>query len=289
MPPRREEGVPKGDGSPRPRARGERAGGGGGVTARLLPFDCVADYLDSHPLVQGLGLHVPDLHTALLLDERVEATARANERASTEAAHRRSDPRQRCIDCNAPDVVLSTTDGVYVCDACGVVQSRRTINVTPEYVAPAVLPARKRPRTIPGVPTWMVRSMHSDEDRPQNHMEDLEHLNHYVRLSHEQLEECNVTLNRWTGGRFSPNVRLVAVLLHPRIRDQFLDGNSVRRSLQTMRRTCDEQTLAVVSDPDAPASIRVPHVRVQTAHRARGAGFTACAPRLSSIVGSGET
>ena len=222
---------------------------------RLLPFDCCAEFLEDHPLVEGLRMSVPDLHTALIsLDAHLEAEERAR-RQREERTNPPPDPRDRCIDCGAPCILLNATGGVYVCDACGVEQTRRSINVTPEFVTPAVMPARKRPKTIPGVPNWLVeRTRVEGSDEPQHashdYMEDLEHFNHYIGLSYEQLQECNHNLQRWTGGRCAHYVRVVAAMLHPLIRDQFLDDGTVRRSVNSFRQHVDGRcALPTVSDP----------------------------------------
>ena len=106
----------------------------------MVPYDCIREYLETHPMIQSLGVSARDVHSALTV---LADTFVVTEPEPPPSA--RPEKRVRCTDCSSVNVILDEHEGVNVCDDCGVVQTRRSINVVHEYVAP-VAEAQLAPR-----------------------------------------------------------------------------------------------------------------------------------------------
>lgn len=222
-------------------------------TARILPYDCCADFLSAHPLVIDARLDPRAVHAALLsFDAHVSGAKQEEE----EVQEKKVLAAPRCVECARGHILLDEHNGVEVCDTCGLVQTRASINVTPEFVAPVpdsqLVPPHKRAHGVRGVATWMVKKLSSDPEkaRRESYWEDLLHYNVFVHHSEDDLRVLARHVHAWVDahGGVTREVRIAAALLHPRIRAQFMDESDVRKRLRT------QQGLQTVVDPTpAPA------------------------------------
>ena len=240
----------------------------------ILPYDCVREYLEAHPLVHALAVSPREVHAALVhLEER--CTERSEEEEILPRGER--PPSGGCAECGGY-LLLDEHEGQHVCALCGVVPTRGTINVTPEYRAPAPEPTRKRPRTVPGVPWWMLAGMRADAATTalRRAREDLEQYNLYAGHAPADLEDCARVFVTWSGAAHRRDARLVACLLHPLVRAQFLRAADVRASLRQGR------ALATIVDP-TPAP-RFPCGTCGTAlHSMRDARFHCRGRRYTNV------
>jgi hypothetical protein len=141
-----------------------------------------------------------------------------------------------CVECKSGYLFIDHVNGYEVCEQCGLIQTRGTLNVTPEFVKGVDDLPRKRRRGIQGVPHWMVQQLScaGDEERPATFMDDLEHMNTYVNLVTDDLHTCERWLQGWTTGHIARDTRIAAALLYPALRDRFIDESEVRRCVRTV-------------------------------------------------------
>jgi len=199
---------------------------------RVLPLSSCIEYLRTHPFVTLFRLDARDLHAAVV---HLDALTSLPDACPVDDGARVVTAMSGCFECNGY-VMTDEHNGYEVCSECGLVQTLRTINVTPEYragVDPNTLPPpHRQARGIRGVPDWVV---HSIAPRPEtSYMNDLQHMNTYAHLSYDDLVECNRRLKRWRGGHFAPELRVAACLLHRLLRDRFLEESDVRRRVRTV-------------------------------------------------------
>lgn len=212
----------------------------------LFPLSIVERYLLTHPIVTGLALLPCDVHAALL-----DVHTRINGRLSTEGEEKRRGNRspRRCIECRQGYVEVDSHEGQEVCSHCGLVQTRHSINIEPEYNAPPDVSRNKRPRQqhIPGVPVRLVQSLASSVVRDPSHRRsvlwgELEHWNAHTHLSPDQLRFLDALLKEWTGGAHSKDVRVAAALLYLPLRTKFPDELDVRNDVHSHRQLTEIRT-----------------------------------------------
>lgn len=146
----------------------------------LLIFETVRPVIESHALVQELGLDARDVHRALVAichkeDSRGNAT--------------RVPPN--CPECGLGYVVVDAREGQRVCDRCGIVVEQ-TLNVHPEFdLAQNAAPARSV--------EWST----------------LAHWNQFTGLTIEQLTQAATHVPARAGESYSGLCRIAAALLKP--------------------------------------------------------------------------
>lgn len=205
----------------------------GAPAASVLPYECVRDYLEAHPLVAHRPVDARAVHAALVaLDARAQAPVQGP------APRRAAD----CVECGAGYVVLDAAGGQHVCSACGLVQTRRTGNVAPEYVAPAPFVPRKRARddgadALPGYLFLRAR------DPEYVALDELTELNAWVHLPDDDVRACARTFTAWEGSGHTRLAKMVACLLHPLLRAQFPSESDVRARVR------QRASLPCVADP----------------------------------------
>lgn len=243
----------------------------GSDTDAILPFASVEHYLKDHPLVHN-GSSAKDIHSAIARLHAFYTNTPKKTNASMSAAcgvcvrcrmgtmefddakgipvcdqcgmwdtpefettsdvtlPSRTSPS--CVHCGGY-VVLDAKEGIRVCNECGVC-AQIGINVTPEYVAPAVISKGKRKRCIDGVPDWMVQKHRSGDAATVSYMDDLEHWNGAtsMQLSTDDLAWADALLRQWkaTGGD-TRDTRIVAVLIYAQIKDKLPTSESIRTQL----------------------------------------------------------
>lgn len=147
-----------------------------------------------------------------------------------------------CFECGGY-VLVDEHNGYDVCSKCGLVQTRRTINITPEYNAgvdvDTLPPSHKRAKGIPGVPKWLIQSL--EPPRETSYMEELHHMNCFVNMPFDELVQCNRILCAWNGGHFASDVKVAACMLHRLLRDQFIEETDVRRRMRTLMQNVDTE------------------------------------------------
>ena len=196
-------------------------------TSVLLPFDVTRDYLESHALVRAMCLDAKDVFTALLNIEHVE---RSHESTRTTApttafvnAVTAPPPRRCCIECASYDVTTNAREGHDVCESCGLVQTRMTINIVPEYTGPTTDEERARRdpfRIGHNIPRWLVvknAAPLKKKAESVSYLNELEHWNIYVNLSYQDLRACNALLCAWGSGGFPRTIRIAAALLRSQV------------------------------------------------------------------------
>lgn len=233
----------------------------------LLPLDVVRDFLEDHDLVLAMRIDVKDVHAAVVALHARSTEAAAEPPAAEPAATEPSDDLAlalrdaeelmaqsrggatdgSCPNCEGGYARLDARNGCLVCDGCGAVLTLRSVNVEPEYVAPASAP-RRGARGLTGVPQWMLQKsaayvIADPEQRRSDHWDDLEHWNHYACLPHDELRRADHALRSWSDVSVSWNARIAAVLLYPHLRGKFPSTGDVRRRLRR------QAALDVVVDP----------------------------------------
>jgi hypothetical protein len=202
--------------------------------AVALPFDCICAYLDAHPLVAALST-AKEVHSALVRLERERRRA-ADDAPDTPAPATRP---YDCVECDAGYVFLDAQGGVHVCEACGAVQTHSCINVTPEWMAPVtdadLAPRHRRRHYVPGVPQWMMRRHDGGFASKRESMDLMHTLNAHVQLCDDDLERVHQRFRKWNDNGYTRETKMVACMIHPLLRDQFIDERELRTCLRTHR------------------------------------------------------
>ena len=223
---------------------------------RMLPFSCCRDFLTSHLLVTTFRLSATEVHDAIVqldifLHTRDTPSLPTSLGEDEDFSQNNPDDiwgvfeqangrvgcaQQLCIECSSTSLFLDHVNAYMVCGECGMVQTRGTINVIPEFVKAVDDLPRKRRRGIQGVPNWMVQQLAcaGDDDRPATYMDDLEHMNASVNLVTDDLHMCERWLQRWSSSYLSRDLRVAAALLYPALRGRFLKEDEVRRCVRTV-------------------------------------------------------
>lgn len=231
-------------------------GGEGGTSAtRVLPLSSCIQFLNNHPFVTMFRLDANVLHTAIVhLDSHI-TQSRSDCGGRVESADPPSTGTKRapvggCFECHGY-LLLDEHNGYEVCNKCGLIQTRRGINVTPEYNAgvdvDTLQPMHKRAKGVQGVPKWMVQALHPTPE--PSYMEELHHMNAFTNIGIDELTTCNNVLKAWSGGHFSSDVRVAACLLHHLLRDRFTDENDVRRRVRTITQQSGTENVNGVMRP----------------------------------------
>lgn len=204
----------------------------------LLPLSTVRDYLSRHVIVCALHLNPSDVHAAVLEVHRRYCDMQCSMEVKTQTPQR---PQRMCFECHDGYIVLDAREGQEVCSTCGIVQTTRTINVTPEYQTPADV-SRSRTKRIKDVPKWMLNKSLSDVQgfKPSKFWSNLQHYNAYVHLGLDDLTCLDKLLCSWTGGGFSSDTRMAAALLYLPLRSKFPTDDDIRQRVR------GGHTLAVV-------------------------------------------
>ena len=207
----------------------------------VVPIDCIRDFLAAHPL--STLTTVESLHSAIV---RLESMKAVCEMESTQYSEHRSSTRPHdCVECNEAYVVLDHHEGQYVCSKCGVVQSRRTLNVVPERVMDAgECHAPGHHYRIQGVDKWIVdRYMATNQGNSHQAFDTMVNLNAHVSLNTDQLNDAHRTFMDWVENGYTRETKIVACMLHPLLRTQFATEGLIRTHLSK------RQPLPQVKDP----------------------------------------
>lgn len=198
--------------------------------ATVIPYDCIRDYLEAHSMVQVFRMSSRDLHSALLYVDRNLKVSKEEEGDTPTATQRPFD----CTECNAGFFLLDAHNGHYVCEHCGVVPHRGSINVEREWIDDVteeqLAPRHKRTKYIPGVPKWMVDKLSSNPRMAyeRSTLSEMETMNGYMHLSPDMLHAAHRNFLRWTENGYNRDVKMAACMLHTILRSQFLSDSEVR-------------------------------------------------------------
>ena len=200
----------------------------------LIPLGLVEGYLSSHILVHSLSVSVSDVHSALVeihrrvLKEEDSAHQTDHPPKSDQTPKSenppKSDHRSRCFECNGY-LELDAHEGHEVCINCGLVQTRGSINIEPEFMAPPDVNPRggRRSSILRGVPKNMFYASLSSggEKNHSQYREELEHFNAYIHLSLDELNYMDRLLGKWTTGGLPRQARVIGALLYIPLKEQF--------------------------------------------------------------------
>lgn len=177
----------------------------------LFPLASVRGFLESHPVLLGLDLSVGEVHTAIL-----EVHKRCQGRSDGDASQPVNVPC--CVECGSRQIVVDAREGNHVCEQCGLVQHRGSINVTMEYTLPADVSkgSRRKQTLLRNVPSWRIHQSLTNDRRDQRSKSwsELEHYNAHVHLAEDDLVRMDRLLCGWSGGGHTRNARVAAVLLY---------------------------------------------------------------------------
>lgn len=203
------------------------------TSSAIVPLDLITDVLGIHPVVGHLS-NVEKVHTALLALHSYYETRSGAGNDVVHSSEDTKDKRRVCEVCKKGHEILDPHEGCLLCDQCGAVFTLRPINITPEYMSPVEEEdIRRRGKTVPGVPSWMLRhDIDGSTKRGVSLMDDLEHWNHFTNHSVDTLEFMKGTLLAWSDGGHTHGARLAAVLLYPLVRKQMVDANDVRKRIR---------------------------------------------------------
>lgn len=251
----------------------------------LIPFSILQSFLQDQPIIQESNVDVRTIHSVLVsMHTHLTAPpddARANPGATPASPTFHADgqeddgqeddgqgwqafapdespappiDRTRCSHCDVGRYLLDEHEGMFFCNNCGVVETRRSVNVQPEFqAAPVVGPRQRgRPRLLSGVADWVVartRAEGGSSTSARDFMEDLEHWNVYTGHGVDVLRGLGRALAEWNDPGHTRLARAVTALLWPLIREQIPDGTDIR---DMMRRGV---ALPEVRDRDAEARL----------------------------------
>lgn len=225
---------------------------------RMLPYSCCREFLTSHSLVTTFRMNASEVYDAIVhLDSSLNGASKAISLSSTteDTVQEELDdfeesvwevfdrPRtnvakhtSHCIECKSVRIFLDDRNGCEVCEDCGIVQTRGSLNITPEFVKEVDDLPRKRRRGIQGVSHWIAQQLYTMGDAKRNptYMDDLEHMNAYVNLCIEDLRLCERRLQQWSSGHVSRDMKIAAVLLYPSLQERFMTVGDVRRCVRTI-------------------------------------------------------
>ena len=196
----------------------------GGV---LFPLASVKDFLKQHAIVRALQVCEKEVHSAVLEAHKRFLTRESDTHVSYPPSV------SRCPECMVGFIVIDTREAIRVCDSCGIVQHRGTLNIAPEFTIP---PDVKHSSTvqIKGVPSWMLQASLTDDSAYRNskHWSELQHFNTYANLSMDDLTLMDSILKEWSGGGFSSHVRIAAALLYLPLKEKFPSEDAIRKHVQ---------------------------------------------------------
>lgn len=241
----------------------------------MLPYSCIHDVLAAHPFVARFGMSAREVYNALVhLDAALHRRAPATAVDETRVAGAREEDGatvRRCGECAVGHLLVDEHNGCEVCSECGLVQSRASINICPEFIkrndggGRPHRGGRVNPATT--IPFWIVRRAYASTDEVQQaaYMDDLEHMNAYVHVAPDELTRCEQTLRRWDAGHFARDVRIAAALLHVVLRDRFMTEADMRRRMRTLVQYSGTETVDRATGSMVPTwsfgSERLPEVR----------------------------
>ena len=181
----------------------------------LFPLASVRDLLRGHPIVRALGICENEVHSAVL--EIHKRFPKCDQSIPV-----RNSPPPRCSECEVGFILLDSKEAIQVCDTCGVVQHRGTLNISREFTPPAET-KRGCSTKLKGVPQWMFQCSLTDDSNSRNskHWTEMQHFNAYVNLGADDLRIMDNILKEWTGGGFSSGVRVAACLLYLPLKEKF--------------------------------------------------------------------
>ena len=225
----------------------------------VIPYDCIRDYLEEHPMVRLFRLSSRDLHSALLYVDR-NFKAPSEEETPTQAPPKRP---YDCTECDAGYFFVDAHGGQYVCGNCGFVPHRGCINVQREWVDEVtegqLAPRHKRAKYVPGVPKWMVDKLSSNPRAAYEHSthSEMENMNGYMNLSPDMLLTAHCNFLRWTENGYNRDVKMAACMFHTILHPQFLSDAEVRGMVR--QRKSIPQVEDPTPKPTFPCSCGVLH------------------------------
>lgn len=226
----------------------------------VIPYDCIRDFLEEHPVVQLFGMSTRDVHSALLYVDRNLKPQVAEDETPTPAPVKRP---YDCTECNAGFLVLDAHNGYHVCSNCGVIPHRGSINVEREWIDDVredqLAPRHKRTKYIPGVPKWMVDKMASNPRMAyeRSTLSEMENMNGYMNLSPDVVHAAHQNFLRWTENGYNRDVKMAACMFHVILQGQFLSDVEVRGMVR--QRKSIPQVVDPAPDPTFPCRCGVLH------------------------------
>ncbi len=193
----------------------------------LLLFDSVRMFLETSDIVKGLDTNPFEVHRALVEYEKQFGTRNVPTKISDAQTNRR-----RCPHCDDGIPVMDHHEGNEVCDHCGAVLSTG-LNFLPSYDTTKNWRPRSKKTSIGGVPLWMVQRTYEERDNNtvESYKEELDHWNHFVNISEDDLITFAHRLSEWHGP--SRRARVAAVLLYPDVKSNFHNEQEIRRRVRS--------------------------------------------------------
>lgn len=236
----------------------------------VLPYDLVRDVLETHKLLWGMRVAPRDVHTALRDVHSFESKSPlVQEREEAEESNRFRGV-ERCPYCNVGVVEVDARGGCRVCSDCGAVLTLRSMTLHHDYSQTA-LSGQEHKEMTQALAATTKRFVSFGSEEPQSqHLDALEHWNHYTRHSCDEIATIDARLRAWEANKvFSPTVSLTcrqaAALLYPLLRDRLTN--------ETMLRECVSRgaTLPVITSivPEARFACTTCGVRRHDAKSAR--------------------
>lgn len=248
-------------------APNEQASADSQNTCMVIPYDCIRDYLEEQRVVQLSKVCSRDLHSAIVYVER--RLRRGVTEPTPDVEVRR---QYQCFECNKGYYVLDAVNGHYVCEQCGVIPNRSSVNVTREWIDGVndIAPPSKRAKHVSGVPDWMVKKNSANPRRvyEQRALEYLQQLNGYMNVNSDVLNLAHQNFLRWTENGYSREVKMLACLFHPILRSQFITETNVRSMVRA--RASIPQVDDPVPKPTFPCRCGMLH------HTKKGARYHSC-------------
>ena len=189
----------------------------------LFPFSAVEEFLKGHTLIRSLSVTPKEVHTAVLHIHKQIVSDIEEEML----------PVPRCVECKVGYIVLDRHEATHVCDECGLVQHRGSVNINPEFTpAPTV---RRGTRPLHGIPLWRFRQSLTNDTRDSHSScwNLLEHHNVYVNLTLDDLKLMDGVLMRWSEGGCSVNARVAGALLYLPLSKHFPSEKIIRERVRS--------------------------------------------------------
>ena len=204
----------------------------------LLPFDCIASFLEESPAVTLTHVDVRCVYDALIEILTKVQEQKVDEQKRNALRKRKETQVPRCEHCKTGYLQIDTTEAQTVCSDCGVVSVcnmvlERNCQTYDERHDDMI----RHERSVPNdVPKWLQKSLDYDnEERHRIEVErELEQLNDnpYIRsqrLSTDDLERAKH--HALLPKRANSSVRAVAAILAPTVQ-KFLDEHDFKEKIK---------------------------------------------------------
>lgn len=232
----------------RARAEAARSQRGSAVTAprsaedAVVPYDCLRDVLESHPLPYAMGVSARDVYAGIVVlyqkehaaNAAVEGAQMAKETAAPPEPQRLKMPEDaledftgvyaykthgtghECSFCGE-HVVLDEAHGESTCSSCGIVaRSNLNFRPNPKHEDEQVSARKQQPQAQPQLPPWVAVKYGLVDANPTPFLKDLDHWNQFTHHGRDTLMDLDRTLTRWPDDSSTPKpARMAAAMLYP--------------------------------------------------------------------------